>query len=340
MGDPQAPLERVMAVLDAHGLLSDEGTLAPDVSLVSLGDHFDWGGAAEALRAREDGLALLAWLLAHPSDQVALVAGNHDLGRLGELHAFDDASFQLAQREARVVYDSGDEGEERALLERWPALPTAELAARDFAAFSVAQRELVRAALASGRMRAAFALDAETLFIHAGVSLDDLAAHGISAADARVVAEALSRLLREALDACGQGPLRIEHLHEPGNAAIGEGGGIFFHRATLGPFATGPTRRRFDARRLPPGITQVVGHVVDEKTRELLADWTVGPPAEGRLRTLVATAESGTYQRGVHPRHDGAARVVFCDGAMKRTPPDRYGLLDARAMAELTPTRR
>ena len=41
MGDPQAPFATVLAVLDRHGLLKNDGQLRDDVQLVSMGDHFD-----------------------------------------------------------------------------------------------------------------------------------------------------------------------------------------------------------------------------------------------------------------------------------------------------------
>ena len=55
------------------------------MQLVSIGDHFDWGERADRPTARKSGLALLSWLSAHPADQVVVIAGNHDLGRVGEL---------------------------------------------------------------------------------------------------------------------------------------------------------------------------------------------------------------------------------------------------------------
>ena len=69
IGDPQAPLSRVLAILDRHDLLGADGRLRPAVQLISIGDHFDWGAPAERARARHDGLALLAWLAAHASDR-------------------------------------------------------------------------------------------------------------------------------------------------------------------------------------------------------------------------------------------------------------------------------
>ncbi len=41
MGDPQAPFAKVLEVLDCHAAL-DGDRLAPDVTLISIGDHFDY----------------------------------------------------------------------------------------------------------------------------------------------------------------------------------------------------------------------------------------------------------------------------------------------------------
>jgi len=104
IGDPQASLQRFFGVLDANRLLGDGGRVRPDVQLVSMGDHFDWGEPHDRERARGEGLALLSWLAAHPPDQVVLLVGNHDLARVGELVAFDQERFQAAQLLADPIY--------------------------------------------------------------------------------------------------------------------------------------------------------------------------------------------------------------------------------------------
>ena len=43
IGDPQASLSTFLRILDLNGLLGDDGRLRPEVGLVSMGDHFDWG---------------------------------------------------------------------------------------------------------------------------------------------------------------------------------------------------------------------------------------------------------------------------------------------------------
>src|SRR5687767_9484685 len=76
VGDPQAGDDRFFALLDAKGLLGEDGRLRPDVALVSIGDHFDWGPPSAREQAAESGLAILAWLASHPADQATLLAGN------------------------------------------------------------------------------------------------------------------------------------------------------------------------------------------------------------------------------------------------------------------------
>ncbi|MFP2913515.1 metallophosphoesterase, partial [Pyxidicoccus sp. 3LFB2] len=133
MGDPQADLGRVLAILAHNDLLGDDGWLKPSVRLVSVGDHFDWGKPQEREAAATSALSLVAWLAAHPADQVVMLLGNHDLGRVGELADFTDATFAAAQAEADRVYVGGetDEAAERAFLARWPQVPSAELVAME-----------------------------------------------------------------------------------------------------------------------------------------------------------------------------------------------------------------
>src|SRR5262249_8976731 len=104
VGDPQAPLATFFEILERQGALSTDGRLARDVSLVSMGGHFAWGGPDGRAAAAEDGLQLLAWLAAPPPDQVTLLVGNHDLARVGELAAFDDARFAGVVAEADAGY--------------------------------------------------------------------------------------------------------------------------------------------------------------------------------------------------------------------------------------------
>jgi hypothetical protein len=312
----------MLTILDRHGLLGQDGRLEASVMLVSMGDHFDWGTTEEREQASQDGLALFAWLASHPPDQVVMLAGNHDLGRVGELASFDDDTFRSAHAEASRAYSHDDREAERELLRKYPALPTAELAARDFATFSTAQRDVVLEALRVGRLAAAHALTGNTLLLHAGVTTDH------ASDDAFATAAKLNLALAVAARSYDGTPLRIPSLHEPGSAATGEGIGIFYHRPTSGPIEG----RRFDPRKIPRGMTQVIGHIGDEKCRELMPDWCTGEPANGALRSLVVDGGRVSYRPGVC---DGDTRMVFTDGSMNRTDTGCYELLDLTRMGPL-----
>jgi hypothetical protein len=342
MGDPQAPFEKVKAILARHRLLGADGRLLPDVELTSMGDHFDWGPAETRSQAGADGRKLLEWLASHPPDQVSLVLGNHDLGRVGELAGFDDARFERIFSEAQPLYVAGvtETGD---FHDRWPDVPTTECVARDFGTFQAAQRALVEALLRARRFRVAFAPTPELLLVHAGVTSDDLAGLGLGAdeqRDATKVARALNAALDRALEAWKKGPLVIPGLHHPGTAAFGEGRGIFYHRPELpwlrakggeppDDFA-GPLRRRFDPRRLPRGLTQAIGHIHDAKCRKLLAGWVRDEAAaKGPLRSLVVEGDVGSYRRGVgEPIGAAGSRMLFTDGGMLGAEVEDYELLD------------
>lgn len=367
IGDPQAPVEHFLEILDHRTLLDDSGWLRRDVGLISMGDHFDWGGASQREQAARSGLELLAWLAAHPADQVILILGNHDLGRVGELVGFDDDAFALAHDAAVRAYRDGDVDvdRERELLERFPALPTAELAARDFAAFSSAQRDLIIALLRVSRLRVAVARGA-MLLCHAGVTIDDIAAIPGDlgpAPSAATIAEALQRTLDERVarwtsdshepgigpgGGPGRAPIDLPGLHRPGDREFGEGGGIFYHRPSNPEHERDPRlfagryARRYDARRVPRGIVQIIGHIGDEKCRKLLGPWADGPAASGALRHLEIRGTSVRYQAGLPAtwptdsvsigRRDridpDCALMIFTDGGMRRTSPERYELLE------------
>jgi hypothetical protein len=108
--------------------------------------------------------------------------------------------------------------------------------------------------------------------------------------------------------------------------------GIFYHRPSLlaedAGRVRGTPRRRFDPRRLPAGLTQVVGHTRDKRTRELL-----GLPAEGArdgvVRHLVTDGARVDYAHGApRPPGPGEAVLVFTDGGMRECPPGDFELFD------------
>jgi hypothetical protein len=345
IGDPQADLTRFLAILDHHGLLTDSGWLRPDVQLVSVGDHFDWGKAHEREAVARSALQLVAWLAAHPADQVVILAGNHDLGRVGELADFTDATFAEAQVEADRIYDGDDTDElrERAFLSRFPQVPTVELVSRDFSAFREEQRAWVTHLLRNRRLRAAYAAGSDLLVLHAGVTREDLEVVGVAEehhSDARKVADALNQALDAAVDAWQGGRLVVPRLHHPGSADYGEGRGIFYHRPSLLPEEAERTRvtprRRFDPRRLPSGLTQVVGHTRDKRSRELLR--LPGEVRDGVLRHLSTDGTRVAYAHGT-PREAQTreAVLIFTDGGMRESPVEAYELLDLDTRAAARP---
>jgi hypothetical protein len=347
MGDPQAPFEKVLAVLDGHGLLGEDGRLRPEVALCSIGDHFDYGDEPASVVERS-GRLLLAWLAAHPADQVTLIIGNHDLARVGELATFDDERFRRAHEAAAQVGE--DDEREASFVRNFPELPSSEVARRDFNGFSVAQRELVTHLLRSRRFHAAVARG-RILLLHAGVTLGDLEEAGGSAAQldsAQAIAAFLDARLRDAFASwSGREPFVVPGLHSPGNAENGEGGGIFYHRPCQperveSSSLSGPFRRRFDPRRLPPGVTQVIGHIRDDKCRKLLGEWAVGRAAnDGELRHLIADREHVRYAAGLpEDADDERARMIFTDGGMNNTEASAYELFNPETRSALRPRTR
>jgi Calcineurin-like phosphoesterase len=344
MGDPQAPFHTVLEVLDRAGLLSDQGTLVPRARLVSMGDHFDWGGRPSRDQATLDGLALLSWLAAHPPEQVVLLLGNHDLARVCELAVFaDDAAFESARGEAERAYQGGkvEAVAQAALLERFPFLPDAELLARDYACFSSEQRRLVELLLREGRFRLAHA-HRGLLLVHAGVTVPDLEALGLQADGPEAVAAGLNAFLAGRVAAWTGGRLELEPWHRRGDATRGNGRGALVHRpadpAAVEPAdLEGPPRRRFDPRTLPAAFPQAIGHVRDDKCRALMPAWCEPTPAgDGPLRSLVVEGDAVSYRAGCHP----GARLYFTDGGMAHTRPEAYQLLDLDTLQPFSGRRR
>ncbi|HEX8706583.1 MAG TPA: metallophosphoesterase [Myxococcaceae bacterium] len=342
IGDPQADFTRFLAILDHQGLLGADGWLRPEVQLVSVGDHFDYGKQHERDAAAQSALRLVAWLAAHPADQVIILAGNHDLGRVGEMAEFTDATFAQAQAEADRLYDGEDtdEAREREFLARYPQVPTVELVSRDFGNFREVQRTWVTHLLRERRLRVAYAAGPDLLVLHAGVTREDLGTVGLAEdryADAPAVAEALNRTLDAAVQSWQSGRFIIPGLHHPGRADYGEGRGIFYHRPSLRPDEAERTRvtprRRFDPRRLPLGLTQAVGHTRDKRSRELLC--LPGEVRNGVLRHLVTDGHRLAYAHGTPTKTSpGEAVLLFTDGGMRECSTEAYELLDLDTRAK------
>ena len=332
IGDPQAPLEHVLSILDAHQLLDHEGWLHPSVHLVSMGDHFDFGGAKDWKTAAADGYDFLSWLAAHPDEQVTLLFGNHDSARVGELADFDDTQFARAREAATAVYAGkkrkADDAGEAAFLRDFPTLPSSELAARDVSAVESRQRELVTQLLLDGRFRLAAEFSG-ALLTHAGITQRELLALGLRTLGAAAIAGALNEFLAVRVGSWKGGALDLAPLHVHGDGS-GEGGGMLYHRAAVAADDAGPRRRRFPATELPRGLTQVIGHVRDSKTRQLLG-LTAGGDRPGAIRSLTVRDTGVDYVHGV----DRTAQMIFLDGGMKECPPKEYQLLDLDAMRAL-----
>lgn len=337
IGDPQAPLLQFLSILEVNHLLGEDGRLAEDVHLVSLGDHFDWGTNAQRKQATREGLELLAWLAAHPADQVTLLLGNHDLARVGEMVRFQNGNFEQVQEEATRIYTARPWNfrQEKAFLDSYPSLPSVEIAARDFACFNERQRDLVRSLLLAGRFRAATAFDVDFLLCHAGFTEANLETAGIrSQADAEQVAEAMNKRLDVAVQNWnGLEPLHIEGLHLPGSGHHQEGKGIFYHRPEFVGGSAKPRDslvRRFDPRTLPKGITQVIGHTRDLKCRKLLGAWADSKKTpEGGLRFLRTDGQKVHYAPGVIEKTDAhQGSLIFADANMGSVRASTYQLLD------------
>ncbi|OGQ26493.1 MAG: hypothetical protein A2138_20245, partial [Deltaproteobacteria bacterium RBG_16_71_12] len=336
IGDPQAPFDTVLAILDQHGALGADGWLASEVGLISMGDHFDWGSPGDRALAGEDGELLLRWLAAHPREQVTILVGNHDLARVGELWDVSDQEFRAAQEEADLSYLRGDE-REAAFKRAWPRYFGAELLARDLSTFRTSQRTLVTHLLRTARMKAAHAHQG-TLFVHAGVTRHELAQLGLDErAPPEVIAGALDAALASACADLGRRPLAIAALHQPGDAEH-EGRGMYYHRPTLGDGddarRLGGERpwRRFHPSELPRGLTQVVGHVRDDKCHAELRRWATRDEAvDGPVRHLIVEGDQGRYAHGAPegPPTDAAVMIFVDNGMGKIGAPSDYQLLDA-----------
>lgn len=344
IGDPQAPLEKFLAILDHRGLLDERGRLAGDVRLVSMGDHFDWGPKEARRAAAEDGLAIVAWLASHPADQAILLLGNHDLARVGELSGFDDARFERAQAEADRAYLDGEPGRPEADFRKAFDLPSWEVASRDFGTYRAEQRRWVAALLGEGRFLPAYAAGSRLLLVHAGLTSRDVERLGEEpGADAPTIAWAFARALDEALararaEAPSPDELRVvlPGLHEPGGAG-GEGRGVFFHRASLeAPSDPNEAGRRFDPRQLPRGLLQAIGHVRDKKSRQLLGEAIAGPvelARRGRIRHLETDGRALRYAPGAPPSASPSTAVMaFLDGEMLAAEPAEYEMLDCATL--------
>ncbi|HEX7836735.1 MAG TPA: metallophosphoesterase [Kofleriaceae bacterium] len=343
MGDPQGPFGKLLEVLGRHGAL-DGDRLASDVVLVSIGDHFDYDHR-DWQAAGQEGLRFLRWLASHDPAQVVLLLGNHDASRVMELVAITDERFAAARAFARTL--DGDPGCDARFLAAFPELPTAGMAGRDFASFSVEQRALMMELLLAGRFDLALTGELpdgrEVLLTHAGVTTRELGMLG-APAEPRAIAEALraelARAIERVRDDWTRGistPLSLEPLHIAGSPGE-EGAGLLYHRPT-NPDRRGADRawqfapgrpRRFDPRTLPPGLTQVAGHTGHHKCLTELDGWATAAACDrkhGGIRTLRRAGQTVTYDLGVAAPAGGVADLILIDGELWRVPAAEVALL-------------
>ena len=355
MGDPQAPFAKVLEVLGWHRALAGD-RLAPDVVLVSIGDHFDYDLKNPSVAAN-NGLELLRWLASHDPEQVVLLLGNHDASRVMEMALLTDEQFDAARKLARSIDDTEKRAGEDAAKQRtrdeyiplFPELPPPGVLGRDYASFTTEQRALVQQLLLEGRFhlaRTAQLSDGrEVLLTHAGVTTRELALLGSEEAAPHAIAAALEAHLKTAVDAVRSDwkagtntPLSLEPIHVTGGKGE-EGGGLLYHRPSNPDhegadkaWSLAPTRpRRFDPRTLPLGVTQVAGHSGHAKCVHELGPW-VAEPAKARkhggIRTLRVKGEHVVYDMGIAPRDDEAvADLILIDGELRRVPATEVAML-------------
>jgi hypothetical protein len=360
VGDPQTTPERFFTVLGRVGLLGDDGWLDPDVGLISMGDHFDFKD--DHLTTEPDRRAVLAWLAAHPAEQVRILIGNHDVARVAELAFESDGSFAAARHLAAAISSArkakGDAKPLEDLFHRtFPRIPTPEIAERDYSAFSEAQRRMVQELLMSRRMRLATTArlrGVTALLTHAAVTTRELELLGVEGEpDATRIADALNRHLDGAVEkvtddwrAGRPAALDLDVVHVAGTTGV-EGGGLLYHRPAdpdrpradrqweLGQDAGGSDRpaprapRRYPPSKLPPGLLQVAGHSGHRKCSEELHGW-VDPDARSMvhapIRTLRAGPGEASYVLGVAPALPDAS-LVLIDPGLSTAPLDSIELL-------------
>jgi hypothetical protein len=340
VGDPQTSLERFLAVLDAHEMLGVDGFLSDDVVLVSIGDHFDYPSRDDS-DPRLDGLCILRWLAEHAPQQVHLVLGNHDAARVMELAGVGDAEFVRLRAAAKELAGVDD------APARWAALTdvaTPGLVARDYAAFTEAQRRLVVELLRAGRYRlgvaGTLAGGQPVLCTHAGVTRRELEILDAGATPVAIAA-ALDRRLRDATaarhDDWASGritPLDLSPLHVAGRQPE-EGSGLLYHR----PAEVAESGRRFHPRELPPALVQVCGHTTHRKAVKELRTWAT-PEAvaadHGVLRTLTVDGGAIRYDVGIVAPPAGAAVLYLIDASINDPDLDPE-LVPLFELASITP---
>ena len=328
MGDPQASFEQVMSVLGHDGALAGD-RLAPDVHLISIGDHFDYDGD-DAARA---GVRVLRWLASHDPAQVTILLGNHDAARVMELIGLSDADFAAAQARARAAAGGAD------FATRFPTLPTPDIATRDYASYTTEQRALVIELLLAGRFRLATHVEARGR----ARARHPRRRHRARARVARRPRRGGTDRGRARRAVGGGGRSRARRLDaRRARAAVARAAARRRHdgrggwRAPL-PSAGGDAGReagraaplrpaRAAARARADRASAYTGH---HKCRHALGDWlddAARARKRGGIRTLAFDGAHVTYRLGVHVA-PGAGTLVLVDGEMRHCA-DAYELLE------------
>src|SRR5262249_36732860 len=137
--------------------------------------------------------------------------------------------------------DAAEQRERDEFALQFPEIPTSGIAARDYASFSVEQRDLVIELLLAGRFElalpATLADGREVLVSHAGVTTRELVLAQIpTERDPRAIANVLQAWFARAIDDVRDDwtrgvatPLSLEPLHVAGRTGE-EGGGLLYHR--------------------------------------------------------------------------------------------------------------
>jgi hypothetical protein len=331
IGDPQTTLTRFLGTLRRAELLASGDRLRADVSLLSMGDHFDFESSGlswpEVSSAGEE---ILTWLASHPREQVTILLGNHDVCRVMEFYRMTDASFAAARELGATDAD------EASFQVRYPDIPTKGIAARDFSSFRTGQRELLQRLLLSGRVQLACVVESLSgdrgLATHAGVTRRELELLGITSTAQHqpgVIAAALNGLLSERVErvraAWSRGEpaaLDLSPAHRTGSTGR-EGGGLLYHRPQTKPTDDWEAEgaRRYHPTSLPVGLLQVCGHTHHKKLRKLMPTEALGGVAEvgGQLRSLTVSGGVVGYRVGLAPPSVDQATLWMTDGRINHS---------------------
>lgn len=352
VGDPQTSFARFVAILDHHGLIGGDGWLRAEVGLVSMGDHFDYHSTEPLDVVGREGQRILAWLAAHPRDQVRLLLGNHDAARVIEFGAFTDDRFQQLAAEIKTLAKS----ELPAFTQRH-GVASAGLVERDYSSWNEAQRAQVQSLLLASRYELALVALVDhvpVLFTHAGVTKRELTLLNLAAdSSALAVRSALQWQLHAAIEAVRADwerkfptPLSLEPLHvspAPGR----EAGGLLAHRPA-NPNRPGienhawewdPERpRRFAIDQLPTAFDQAVGHTGRGTLERELVPWNAGLSKQpGPIHTLHFGRGEPSIEEGVGARREASARVFMLDPSMSKLADPAHARL--MPLERLQPTR-